>query len=107
VLSLLTISAVAAPALEARKNGGATAKAAKGGPASAKVTIYDSYTCVAPNTAPPTDGSVIPSVSFSVTEAQCTIPKSGLQWGGALTASLTAAPATGALGCMLNNCLLF
>ena len=52
-LSLLTISATAVPILEARKNGGGGgggAVATKGGPASAKVTIYSSYTCAAPNT---------------------------------------------------------
>jgi hypothetical protein len=52
VLSLLTISATAIPILEARKNGGGGgggAVATKGGPASAKITIYSSYTCVAAN----------------------------------------------------------
>jgi hypothetical protein len=54
VLSLLSISASAVPILEARKGGGgggggATA-ATKGGPASAKVTIYSQYTCAAANT---------------------------------------------------------
>ena len=49
-LSLLTISATAVPILEARKNGGATNAATKGGPASAKITVYSQYTCAAPNT---------------------------------------------------------
>jgi len=49
-LSLLTVSATAVPILEARKNGGATNAATKGGPASAKITVYSQYTCVAPNT---------------------------------------------------------
>lgn len=47
---------------------------------------------------PPTDGSAGTSVSFSVTEVQCTIPATGLQFGGALTASLTASPKTGTAG---------
>ncbi|KAI5195091.1 hypothetical protein E4T39_08379 [Aureobasidium subglaciale] len=95
VLSLLAISATAAPALEARKNGGAT----KGGPASAKVTIYSKYECTASGTAPPTDGSAGTATTFSVTEAQCTIPNTGLQYGGALTAVLTATPKSGTAGC--------
>lgn len=45
-LSLLTVSVSAAPPhLEARKGA-----APVGGPASAKVTIYSSYTCAAPGT---------------------------------------------------------
>ncbi|CAD0081955.1 unnamed protein product, partial [Aureobasidium vineae] len=105
VVSLLTVSTTAIPVLEVRKNGGATAAATKGGPASAKVTIYNQYTCVAPNTPPPTDGSAGTSIQFSVTEAQCTIPNTGLQFGGALTASLTASPKTGTAGCKLARCL--
>ncbi|CAD0106295.1 unnamed protein product [Aureobasidium uvarum] len=101
VVSLLTISTTAIPVLEVRKNGGATTAATKGGPASAKVTIYNQYTCVAPNTPPPTDGSAGTTISFGVTEAQCTIPNTGLQFGGALTASLTASPKTGTIGCYI------
>ncbi|KAI4745210.1 hypothetical protein E4T50_04483 [Aureobasidium sp. EXF-12298] len=104
VLSLLSISASAVPILEARKGGGggggATA-ATKGGPASAKVTIYSQYTCAAANTLPPTDGSAGTSVSFSITEVQCTIPNTGLQSYGALTATLTASPKTGTPGCYI------
>jgi hypothetical protein len=45
-LSLLAVSALAAPPhLEARKGA-----APVGGPASAKVTIYSSYTCAGPGT---------------------------------------------------------
>lgn len=51
---------------------------------------------------PPTDGSAGTSVSFSVTEAQCTIPSTGLLAGGALTASLTATPKTGTVGCKFS-----
>jgi hypothetical protein len=66
VLSLLTISATAAPILEARKGGGGGggggAVTTKGGPASAKVTIYDQWTCSAPNTVgTPSFVSEIPS----------------------------------------------
>jgi hypothetical protein len=49
VLSLFTISATAIPILEARKNGGATNAATKGGPASAKVTIWSQWNCAAAN----------------------------------------------------------
>lgn len=52
---------------------------------------------------PPTDGSAGTTVSFSVTEAQCTIPTTGLQFGGALTASLTASPKTGTVGCKFTG----
>jgi hypothetical protein len=46
LLSLFAASALAAPPhLEARKGA-----APVGGPASAKVTVYSSYTCMAPNT---------------------------------------------------------
>ncbi|KAG9662518.1 hypothetical protein KCU64_g1898, partial [Aureobasidium melanogenum] len=106
VVSLLTISTTAIPILEVRKNGGGgggggTTTTTRGGPASAKVTLYSQYTCVAPNTPPPTDGSAGTTISFSVTEAQCTIPTTGLQFGGALTASLTATPKTGTVGCYI------
>lgn len=56
VVSLLTIYTNAIPILEVRKNGGGggggggTTTTTRGGPASAKVTIYNSYTCLAPNT---------------------------------------------------------
>lgn len=54
VVSLLTISTTASPVLEVRKNGGGGGgggnTATRGGPASAKVTLYSQYTCVAPNT---------------------------------------------------------
>jgi len=46
LLSILAVYVNASPLLEARKNGGAN----KGGPASAKVTIYSQCTCAAPNT---------------------------------------------------------
>ncbi|KAK6006933.1 hypothetical protein QM012_005941 [Aureobasidium pullulans] len=107
VVSLLTISTTAIPILEVRKNGGGGGgggggnTATRGGPASAKVTLYSQYTCAAPNTPPPTDGSAGTNVTFSVTEAQCTIPTTGLQYGGALTASLTATPKTGTVGCYI------
>ncbi|KAH0034847.1 amino acid permease, partial [Aureobasidium melanogenum] len=104
VVSLFTISTTAIPLLEVRKNGGGGGggtTTTRGGPASAKVTLYNQYTCVAPNTPPPTDGSAGTVVSFSVTEAQCTIQTTGLQFGGALTASLTATPKTGTVGCYI------
>ncbi|KAI4799158.1 hypothetical protein E4T44_10361 [Aureobasidium sp. EXF-8845] len=111
VLSLLTVSATAVPILEARKGGGGGGGggtvATKGGPASAKVTIYSSYTCVAANAPPPTDGSAGTTVSFSVTEAQCTVPNTGLAMGGAVTASLTASPKTGTAGCKVAQYLSF
>jgi hypothetical protein len=53
VVSLLTISTTAIPLLEVRKNGGGGGggtTTTRGGPASAKVTLYNQYTCVAPNT---------------------------------------------------------
>ncbi|KAI5196699.1 hypothetical protein E4T39_07680 [Aureobasidium subglaciale] len=105
VISLFALSAAAAPSLEARKNvGGASA----GGPASARVTIYSSYTCAAPGTtqlivgqAPPTDGSAGTATTFTITEGTCTVPNIGLSFGGALTASLTAIPKTGTAGCYI------
>lgn len=113
LLSILAVYVNASPLLEARKNGGAN----KGGPASAKVTIYSQYTCAAPNTVrttrlslvftqstdtsklPPTDGSAGTANNFNIAEAQCTIPNTGLSFGGAITASLTAEPKTGTAGC--------
>ncbi|THZ30783.1 hypothetical protein D6C91_01038 [Aureobasidium pullulans] len=95
LLSILAVYVNASPLLEARKNGGAN----KGGPASAKVTIYSQYTCAAPNTLPPTDGSAGTANNFNIAEAQCTIPNTGLSFGGAITASLTAEPKTGTAGC--------
>ncbi|THY96949.1 hypothetical protein D6C95_00192 [Aureobasidium pullulans] len=94
LLSILAVYVNASPLLEARKNGGAN----KGGPASAKVTIYSQYTCAAPNTLPPTDGSAGTANNFNIAEAQCTIPNTGLSFGGAITASLTAEPKTGTAG---------
>ncbi|CAD0039988.1 unnamed protein product [Aureobasidium pullulans] len=37
--------------------------------------------------------------NFNIAEAQCTIPNTGLSFGGAITASLTAEPKTGTAGC--------
>jgi hypothetical protein len=54
---------------------------------------------------PPTDGSAGTTVSFSVTEAQCTILNTGLAMGGAVTASLTASPKTGTAGCKFAESL--
>ncbi|KAI5197311.1 hypothetical protein AUEXF2481DRAFT_573164 [Aureobasidium subglaciale EXF-2481] len=96
VVTLFALSASAAPSLEARKNVGG---APTGGPASAKVTIYSSYTCAAPGTVPPTDGSAGTATTFTIAEGTCTIPTAGLIFGGALTASLTAVPKTGTVGC--------
>ncbi|CAD0086790.1 unnamed protein product, partial [Aureobasidium mustum] len=106
VVSLLTISTTASSILQVRKNGGGGGggggnTATRGGPASAKVTLYSQYTCVAPNAVSHQYGSAGTTVSFSVTEAQCTIPTTGLQSGEALTASLTASPKTGTAGCYI------
>ncbi|KAI4845427.1 hypothetical protein E4T44_05614 [Aureobasidium sp. EXF-8845] len=98
VLSLLAASALAAPPhLEARKGGAAPV----GGPASAKVTVYSSYTCAAPNTAPPTDGSAGTATSFTIAEGTCTIPSASLMFGGAISATLSATPKTGTVGCYI------
>ncbi|KAI5270712.1 hypothetical protein E4T47_05906 [Aureobasidium subglaciale] len=114
IVTLFALSASAAPSLEVRKNVGG---APTGGPASAKVTIYSSYTCAAPSTvrllfptqvsfthltvgkASPTDGSAGTATTFTIAEGTCTIPTAGLIFGGALTASLTAIPKTGTVGC--------
>ncbi|KAI4762105.1 hypothetical protein E4T52_05758 [Aureobasidium sp. EXF-3400] len=96
-LSLLAVSALAAPPhLEARKGA-----APVGGPASAKVTIYSSYTCAGPGTAPPTDGSAGTATTFTISEGTCTIPSAGLMFGGAISATLSATPKTGAVGCYI------
>ncbi|KAH0362922.1 hypothetical protein KCU65_g7713, partial [Aureobasidium melanogenum] len=96
-LSLLASSVSAAPPhLEARKGA-----APVGGPASAKVTIYSSYTCAAPGTAPPTDGSAGTATTFTIAEATCTIPTASLLFGGAITATLSTTPKTGTVGCYI------
>ncbi|KAG9604894.1 hypothetical protein KCU77_g775, partial [Aureobasidium melanogenum] len=102
-LSLLAVSVTAAPPhLEARKGA-----APVGGPASAKVTIYSGYTCLAPGTPPPTDGSAGTATTFTIAEATCTIPPAGLlagtlgAAGGAITATLSTTPKTGTVGCYI------
>ncbi|CAD0100421.1 unnamed protein product [Aureobasidium mustum] len=82
-LSLLAVSVSAAPPhLEARKGA-----APVGGPASAKT--------------PPTDGSAGTATTFTILEGTCTIPTAGLAFGGAITATLSATPKTGTVGCYI------
>lgn len=120
----VSLLAASASALPKGGGGGAAAPAAAAGPASAKVVIYSSYTCVAPNTVryktssptpskdvlltilklPPTDGSAGTATTFTITEGQCTIPTVGLSFGGAITATLTATPKAGTLGCKYRAC---
>ncbi|THZ51698.1 hypothetical protein D6C90_01629 [Aureobasidium pullulans] len=115
----VSLLAASASALPKGGGGGAAAPAAAAGPASAKVIVYSSYTCVAPNTVryktssptpskdvlltilklPPTDGSAGTATTFTITEGQCTIPTVGLSFDGAITATLTATPKAGTLGC--------
>ncbi|KAJ4987828.1 hypothetical protein SVAN01_06708 [Stagonosporopsis vannaccii] len=77
-----------------------TNKPATGGPASASVTVYPSYTCTDPNSPPPSDGSVAGAKTSTVTEGQCIIASIPLD--GAITASLTAPPKAGAPGCYIQ-----
>ncbi|THZ14351.1 hypothetical protein D6C89_10173 [Aureobasidium pullulans] len=103
----VSLLAASASALPKGGGGGAAAPAAAAGLASAKVIVYSSYTCVAPNTdvlltilkLPPTDGSAGTATTFTITEGQCTIPTVGLSFDGAITATLTATPKAGTLGC--------
>ncbi|TIA69805.1 hypothetical protein D6C83_01311 [Aureobasidium pullulans] len=95
----VSLLAASVSALPKGGGGGVAAPAAAAGPASAKVIIYSGYTCVAPNTLPPTDGSAGTATTFTITEGQCTIPTVGLSFGGAITATLTATPKAGTLGC--------
>lgn len=73
-----------------------------GGPASATVTVYSGpYTCPGANTVPPSDGSAGTVVkTFSISETQCTIVN--IPFGGAITATLTAAPKSGTVGCYIQ-----
>ncbi|KAK0119419.1 hypothetical protein ONS95_010871 [Cadophora gregata] len=71
-----------------------------GGPAVAKITVYNSYKCVSPTTVPPTDGSAGVSNTISIAEATCSIMN--IPFGGAITAALTAPPKTGAPGCFVQ-----
>ncbi|CAD0051479.1 unnamed protein product [Aureobasidium pullulans] len=120
----VSLLAASVSALPKGGGGGVAAPAAAAGPASAKVIVYSSYTCVAPNTVryktssttpskdviltilklPPTDGSAGTATTFTITEGQCTIPTVGLSFGGAITATLTATPKAGTLGCKFNTC---
>ncbi|KAK0119418.1 hypothetical protein ONS95_010870 [Cadophora gregata] len=105
LINLLSPLLLIAPALATPLS--ARAKAA-GGPASAKITVYQSYTCPSPTATPPTDGTA--GVSSSVTIAEATCAVLNVPFGGALTAVLTAPPKTGAAGCAViahtdGNCL--
>ncbi|KAJ8117298.1 hypothetical protein OPT61_g1477 [Boeremia exigua] len=97
-------TAFAAPAKGGTVKGGnakgGNAKAPASGPASASVTIYPSYTCTESNTRPPTDGTAGTGKTVSVTEGQCVI--TNIPLNGAVSASLTATPKAGALGCYLQ-----
>ncbi|KAH7355383.1 hypothetical protein BKA65DRAFT_238869 [Rhexocercosporidium sp. MPI-PUGE-AT-0058] len=81
---------------------------APGGPASAKVTVYSSYTCPSATATPPADGSAGVFATVTIAEATCAVLN--LPFGGALTAVLTAPPKTGAGGCAIlahmdGNCV--
>ncbi|KAF1358153.1 hypothetical protein EJ07DRAFT_157155 [Lizonia empirigonia] len=71
------------------------------GPASAQVTVYQGpYTCTDPNVAPPSDGSIGNGTTLLVTEAQCYTV--AIPFGGAVTATMTATPKRGAVGCYIQ-----
>ncbi|KAF9692392.1 hypothetical protein EKO04_009762 [Ascochyta lentis] len=107
LLTLLsTTIALFGTALAAPAKGG-TAPAAPagnkptGGPASAQVSVYSgSYICTDPDIPPPTDGSAGKATVVSVTENQCVTIN--IPFGGAVTASMTATPKTGAAGCYIQ-----
>ncbi|KAH9211295.1 hypothetical protein DL95DRAFT_525813 [Leptodontidium sp. 2 PMI_412] len=86
---LLIAPAIATPLIARAK--------APGGPASAKITVYSSYTCPSATATPPTDGSAGILTTVTIAEATCAVLN--LPFGGALTAVLTAPPKTGAAGC--------
>ncbi|KAL5330394.1 hypothetical protein ACEPPN_003921 [Leptodophora sp. 'Broadleaf-Isolate-01'] len=67
-----------------------------GGPASAKITIYNAYKCVSATTVPPTDGSAGTASTVTIAEGTCSILP--IPFGGAITAALAATPKTGAPG---------
>ncbi|KAF1930611.1 uncharacterized protein M421DRAFT_418909 [Didymella exigua CBS 183.55] len=72
-----------------------------GGPATAQVTIYSGpYTCASADQPPPKDGSAGTSKIVNIAETQCIVVS--IPFGGALTASMTATPKTGTIGCYIQ-----